>query len=74
MKAEHSRLIPRKPTENLEQWFLTVFTYHTLLSSKVTRFTSNTLNGAYLLKYEINKFLQFRIIYKNIHCLQYMVQ
>jgi len=35
---------------SLDQWFLTFFTYLTLLSDKITRFTLNTLNGAHLLK------------------------
>jgi len=34
----------------LDQWFLTFFTYHTLLSNKITRITPNTLNRAHLLK------------------------
>jgi len=48
----------------LGQWFSTIFTDLTLLSNKVTRFTLNKVNGAHLLKYEINEFLQFRMIYK----------
>jgi len=33
----------------LDQWSLTFFTYLTLLSNKVTRFSTNTLNGGHLL-------------------------
>jgi len=59
----------------LGQWLLTFFTYLVLLSSKVTRFTPNTLlNGAHLLKFEINELLQFSIIYKNLPWLQFMAQ
>jgi len=34
----------------LQQWFLNFFTYLTLLSNKVTRFTHNAVIGAHLLK------------------------
>ena len=58
---------------SLEQWFLTFFTYLTLLSNKITRFTPNILIGFHLSKFEINELLQF-MIYKNVHLLQFMVQ
>jgi len=45
------------------------------LSNKITRFTTNTLSGALIYwKYEHNKLLQFRMIYENLHLLQFMVQ
>ena len=59
---------------SLQQWFLTVFTYLTLLSNKITRFTPNTHNGAFCWKYEMSKLLQFRMIYKNLNRLQFMFQ
>jgi len=34
----------------LEQWFLTFFTYLTLSSNKITRFTPDTLSGAHVRK------------------------
>jgi len=42
----------------LSQWFLTFFTYLTLLSNKITRFTPNALNVAYFLKIRNQKVLQ----------------
>jgi len=33
---------------SLGQWFLTFFTYPTLLSDKITRFIPNTLNGSFI--------------------------
>jgi len=36
--------------DGLDQWFLTIFTYLTLLSNKMARFTPNTRSGAHLLK------------------------
>ena len=36
--------------QTLRQWFLTLFTYLTLLSNNITRFTPNTLGGGHLLK------------------------
>jgi len=36
--------------DKARQWFLTIFTNIILLSNKISRFTTNTLNGAHLLK------------------------
>jgi len=37
-------------SKGLDQWFLTFFTYLTLLSNTITRFTPNTFSGALFLK------------------------
>jgi len=60
--------------QSLAQWFLTFFTYLTLLSNYITRFTTKTLNDAHFLKIWNWPTLAFRMVYKNLHFLQYMVQ
>ena len=59
---------------SLDQCFLNFFTYLTLLSNKITTFTPNTPNVAICWKCEINKLLQFGMIYKNLNKLQFMFQ
>ena len=39
----------------LVQWFLTFYTYLTILSNKIIRFTPNSFNGAHLLKKRYKK-------------------
>jgi len=59
----------------LGQWFfLTFFTYLTLLSNKITRFIPIHSMVLIYWKYEHNKLLQFRMINKILHWLQFMVQ
>jgi len=36
--------------DDLDKWFLTIFTCLTLLSNKIARFTPNALSGVHLLK------------------------
>jgi len=50
--------------DGIIRWFLTFFTYLTLSSNNIARFTPSTLHGADLFKIRNNKFLQFRIICK----------
>jgi len=53
---------------------LNLFTYLTRLSNKITRFTPMHSMVFVCWKYEINKLLELRMIYKNLHWLQFMVQ
>jgi len=57
----------------LVQWFLTFYTYLTILSNKIIRFTPNSFNGAHLLKNDI-KNVQLRMIANTLHLLQFMIQ
>jgi len=52
--------------QNLWQWILTFFTYLTLLSNKITRFTSVHSMLLIFWKCEINKLLQFRKVILNL--------
>jgi len=63
-------------TKHLTQWFLTFFTYLTLLSHMITSFTPNTLNGAIFWRYEIKKLFQFTVEWfiKIYFWLQFVVQ
>ena len=53
---------------------LNLFSISYPFTNKITRFTPNTLNGTHLSKIRIKKLLQFRMFYKNLHWLQFMIQ